>query len=63
MEDKYNDLICKKCKYFYDLDFDLTGEHNCCCLGHCYLCNGYYCDDYKKGNVPKGKIRGTWKNR
>ncbi len=63
MKDYDKGTVCEGCKHFYDLDFDLSGWHNCCAKGDCYLCADNYgeCDDYEKGDVPEGKIRGGWR--
>jgi len=52
---------CKKCKHFYDLDFD--GFHTLCAELHCHLCagNSGWCIDYEEGEAPKGKEKGSYK--
>ena len=48
---------CNKCVNGYFLDFDISGWHNLCGAGHCYLCHlrfGGKCPDYEEGKVPDG---------
>lgn len=49
---------CVTCVNGYFADFDLSGWHELCGAGHCYLCHmnrGDKCPNYKEGIPPDGK--------
>jgi len=50
---------CTTCKNYYDLE--VNEWHTYCQESHCVLCVqvfGISCDNYEKGEVPEGKVRG-----
>lgn len=54
--------VCEGCRHFYNLNFDLSGWHNICAEGNCYLCadRDGECSEYEAGDVPEGETRGAW---